>query len=114
MHFWRFVIADVPLPIIGSDFLDHYGLLPDCKHKLLLDRITSLSALFATFLIPLSVHPIRTTPGTPVFCRPRRLAPERMKITKAEFEAMVLEGTARRGEGPSASPLHLVPKKSGG
>ncbi|GFY64765.1 uncharacterized protein TNIN_383331 [Trichonephila inaurata madagascariensis] len=43
-HFsWRFVIADVPLPIIGSDFLAHYGLSPDCKHKLLLDRITSLS-----------------------------------------------------------------------
>ncbi|GFY44027.1 uncharacterized protein TNIN_496311 [Trichonephila inaurata madagascariensis] len=43
-HFsWRFVIADVPLPVIGSDFLAHFGLLPDCKHKLLLDRITSLS-----------------------------------------------------------------------
>ncbi|GFT44544.1 uncharacterized protein TNCV_2808011 [Trichonephila clavipes] len=43
-HFsWRFVIADVPLPIIGSDFRAHFGLLPDCKHELLLDRITSLS-----------------------------------------------------------------------
>ncbi|GFY54544.1 retrotransposable element Tf2 155 kDa protein type 1 [Trichonephila inaurata madagascariensis] len=43
-HFsWRFVIADVHLPIIGSDFLAHFGLLPDCKYKLLLDRITSLS-----------------------------------------------------------------------
>ncbi|GFY44028.1 uncharacterized protein TNIN_496321 [Trichonephila inaurata madagascariensis] len=37
-----------------------------------------------------------------------------MKIAKAEFEAMVLEGTARRGEGSWASPLHLVPKKSEG
>ncbi|GFS61058.1 retrovirus-related Pol polyprotein from transposon opus [Trichonephila inaurata madagascariensis] len=61
-----------------------------------------------------TVHHIRTTPGPPVFCRPRRLAPERMKIAKAEFEAMVLEGTARCGEGPWASPLHLVPKKSEG
>ncbi|GFY59308.1 uncharacterized protein TNIN_315091 [Trichonephila inaurata madagascariensis] len=42
---WRFIIADVPLPIIGSDFLAHYGLLPDCKHKLLLVRITSLSVI---------------------------------------------------------------------
>ncbi|GFY61874.1 uncharacterized protein TNIN_232301 [Trichonephila inaurata madagascariensis] len=49
-----------------------------------------------------SVHPIRTTPGPPVFCRPRRLAPERRKIAKAEFEAMVLEGTVRRGKGPWA------------
>ncbi|GFW41451.1 hypothetical protein TNCV_465421 [Trichonephila clavipes] len=38
-------------------------------------------------------HPIRTTPGPPVFCRARRLAPERMKIAKAEFESIVLEGT---------------------
>ncbi|GFY54543.1 hypothetical protein TNIN_441431 [Trichonephila inaurata madagascariensis] len=37
-----------------------------------------------------------------------------MKISKAEFEAMALEGTARRGEGSWASPLPLVPKKSEG
>ncbi|GFS42980.1 retrotransposable element Tf2 155 kDa protein type 1 [Trichonephila inaurata madagascariensis] len=43
-HFsWRFVIADVPLPITGSEFLAQFGLLLDCKHKLLLDIITSLS-----------------------------------------------------------------------
>ncbi|GFX78330.1 uncharacterized protein TNCV_345271 [Trichonephila clavipes] len=61
-----------------------------------------------------TVHHIRTTPGPPVFCRLRRLAPERMKIVKAEFEAMVLEGTARRGERSWASPLHLTPKNSEG
>ncbi|GFR12251.1 peptidase A2 domain-containing protein [Trichonephila clavata] len=59
-----------------------------------------------------TVHHIRTTPDPPVFCHPRRLASERMKITKAEFETMMLEGTARCGEGSWASPLHLVPKKS--
>ncbi|GFQ65338.1 uncharacterized protein TNCT_172561, partial [Trichonephila clavata] len=147
---WRFVIADVHLPVIGSDFLAHFGLLPDCKHKLLLDRITSLSIRgqstnYSTLSIKIisgestpydhilkeyptltrlagtlrnvshsTVHHIRTTLGPPVFCRPRRLTPERMKIAKAEFEAMVLEGTARRGEGSWASPLHLVPKKSEG
>ncbi|GFY43585.1 uncharacterized protein TNIN_176431 [Trichonephila inaurata madagascariensis] len=36
-----------------------------------------------------TIHHIRTTQGPPVFCRPRHLAPERMKIAKAEFEAMV-------------------------
>ncbi|GFW20230.1 retrovirus-related Pol polyprotein from transposon 297 [Trichonephila clavipes] len=61
-----------------------------------------------------TVHHIRTTPGSTVFCRPRSLSPERMKIAKAEFEAMVLEGTARRGKGSWASPLHPVPKKSEG
>ncbi|GFU60346.1 retrovirus-related Pol polyprotein from transposon 297 [Trichonephila clavipes] len=37
-----------------------------------------------------------------------------MKISKAEFEAMVLEGTVSRGEGSWGSPLHFVPKKSEG
>ncbi|GFU57531.1 reverse transcriptase domain-containing protein [Trichonephila clavipes] len=50
-----------------------------------------------------TVHHIRTTLGSSVFCRPRRLASEQMKIVKAEFEAMVLEGTARYGEGSWAS-----------
>ncbi|GFQ76420.1 peptidase A2 domain-containing protein [Trichonephila clavata] len=43
-HFsWRFVVSDVPSSIIGSDFFDHFGRLPNCKHELLLHRITSLS-----------------------------------------------------------------------
>lgn len=58
-----------------------------------------------------TVHFINTTPGPPVFSRPRRLAPDRLKIAKAEFEAMLKEGTARCSSGPWASPLHLVPKK---
>ncbi|GFX67303.1 retrovirus-related Pol polyprotein from transposon 17.6 [Trichonephila clavipes] len=61
-----------------------------------------------------TVHHIRTTPGPPVLCRPRRIAPERIKIAKAGFEALVLEVTARRGDGSWASPLHLVPKTSEG
>jgi hypothetical protein len=32
-------------------------------------------------------HHIRTVPGPPVTCRPRRLAPDRLAITKAEFDA---------------------------
>jgi hypothetical protein len=41
---WRFVVADVTQPLIGADFLSHYGLLVDCKYKRLLDGVTSLSA----------------------------------------------------------------------
>jgi len=40
---WRFVIADVDLPIIGVDLLSHYGLLFDCRNNRLLDGVTSLS-----------------------------------------------------------------------
>ena len=30
---WRFVIADVQTPIIGVDFLSHYGLLVDPRNR---------------------------------------------------------------------------------
>lgn len=40
---WRFVVTDVQTPIIGMDFLSHYGLLVDPEHKRLLDTTTQPS-----------------------------------------------------------------------
>jgi hypothetical protein len=57
---------------------------------------------------------IRTIPGPPVTCRPRRLAPDRLAIAKAEFEAMVRDGAARRSESFWPSVLHIVPKNDNG
>lgn len=34
---WDFIVADVIQPILGSDFLGHFGLLPDCRHQRLVD-----------------------------------------------------------------------------
>nr|XP_037871837.1 uncharacterized protein LOC101736984 [Bombyx mori]XP_037871838.1 uncharacterized protein LOC101736984 [Bombyx mori] len=59
-------------------------------------------------------HHIRTTPGPPVACAPRRLAPEKLKVAKAEFESMLADGTARPSDSPWSSPLHLAPKKDNG
>ncbi|XP_071577523.1 uncharacterized protein [Temnothorax nylanderi] len=41
---WRFIVAEVTQPIIGSDFLAHYHLLPDVKIKKLIDGQTGLSS----------------------------------------------------------------------
>ncbi|XP_077547961.1 uncharacterized protein LOC144160591 [Haemaphysalis longicornis] len=148
---WNFVITDVAELIIGSDFLAHNNLLPDCRNIQLIDATTGNStpgqpmtaqqpsikvlsidnpspyhAILAEFpgltrpsglprkVQHTTVHYIRTTSGPPVFCRARRVAPDRMRIGKAEFEAMLREGTARRSDSPWASPLHLVPKKTEG
>nr|VZI28787.1 unnamed protein product [Spirometra erinaceieuropaei] len=54
-----------------------------------------------------------STNGPPKSCRPRRLAPDRLKIAKAEFEHMLELGIIRQSDSCWASPLHLVPKKSG-
>lgn len=146
---WRFVVADVATPILGSDFLAHYGLLPDCRHLCLRDQVTGLSmpgnavtpshssvkllstqtdqfsnilnefpALARPAGVPreplhTTVHHIETTPGPPLTCRPRRLDQDRLKIAQQEFASMVADGTAQRGKGAWASPLHLVPKKTG-
>jgi cleavage and polyadenylation specificity factor subunit 1 len=61
-----------------------------------------------------TVHHIKTTPRPPVTCRPLRLAPDRLAIAKAEFDAMLRDGTARRPEGSWSSALHLMPKEDNG
>ncbi|PNF13678.1 hypothetical protein B7P43_G16731 [Cryptotermes secundus] len=61
-----------------------------------------------------TVHHIRTVPGPPVACRPQRLTPDRLTITKAEFDAMLQDGTTHRSESSWSSALHIVPKKDNG
>jgi hypothetical protein len=114
---WRFVVADMTGPIIGSDFLSFYDLLIDIRHRRLIDNITTLtvngapvgtygdhikvlagSSRYHTTLLDFpeiihpagvpqeprhtTVHHIRTTPGPPVALRPRRLAPDRLRIAE--------------------------------
>jgi len=59
-----------------------------------------------------TVHHIETTPGPPVVCKPRRLAPEKLAIAKREFQKMIELGIARPSKSSWASPLHIVPKKN--
>lgn len=55
-------------------------------------------------------HHIETTPGPPVYSKPRRLAPDKLKLAKVEFEGMVQMGIARPSSSSWSSPLHMVPK----
>ena len=59
------------------------------------------------------LHYIKTTPGPPVYCKPRRLAPDRFKDVKAEFDIMMEQGIIRLSKSPWATPLHVVLKKDG-
>lgn len=40
---WPFVLAEVKRPIIGSDFLSHFNLLPDMRNRRLVDGVTLLN-----------------------------------------------------------------------
>lgn len=55
-----------------------------------------------------------TTRGLPVHARARRLPPEKLAAAKSEFDRMEAMGIIRRSSSPWASPLHMVPKASGG
>ncbi|CAH8465108.1 unnamed protein product [Dicrocoelium dendriticum] len=146
---WIFTIAAVPFAILGIDFLQHFDLLVDTRHRKLVDKKTqrftcgvrtscvSVTPIYiqpeadkefldlfrqfpqlvhsadATLPVASSVtHHIRTR-GPPVSARPRRLAPDKLKAAKAEFEHMLELGIIRPSESQWASPLHMVPKKGG-
>ena len=54
------------------------------------------------------------TEGPPVHARARRLPPDKLVIAKEEFRKMEDMGIIRRSDSPWSSPLHMVPKNSGG
>jgi hypothetical protein len=85
--------------------------------------IDSLLAEFPDFTCPAevqrevrhnTVHHIWIIPGPPVTCRPWRLAPNRLAIAKAEFDAMLRDSIVRCSESSWSSALHIVPKKDNG
>ena len=55
-----------------------------------------------------------TTDGPPLHARARRLKQDKLEVAKAEFAEMEKLGIIRRSNSPWASPLHIVPKPSGG
>ena len=40
---WVFVVADVANPILGADFLQHFSLVVDLRHRGIIDAITTLT-----------------------------------------------------------------------
>lgn len=88
----------------------------DCKYNdILADFIDITRPAGTQRVIPHNtIHHIRTTPGPPVSCAPRRLAPDKLQIAKEEFRSMLANGTARPSNSPWSSPLHLAPKKDNG
>lgn len=57
-------------------------------------------------------HHIETT-GRPVHAKPRRLAPERYREVKREFENLLKQGIIRPSSSNWSSALHVVSKKNG-
>ncbi|XP_029162610.1 uncharacterized protein LOC114934135 [Nylanderia fulva] len=113
---WRFVIADVSRPIIGADFLAHYGLLVDLRNSRLVDQLTSLTTRGRC--VQCDVPQVKTITGKTPY---HRLLKEYADITKPggqikktakkKFRRMVKAGIARPSKSSWSAPLHMVPKK---
>jgi Reverse transcriptase (RNA-dependent DNA polymerase) len=139
---WQFLLADVKFPILGVDFLRHFGLLVDVVGGKLLLRSAlpqppdggvyamvaepsewqTILAEFPQVSQPFTVassprhgveHQVITT-GQPATAKLRRLDPARLAAAKAEFDKMLKAGVVRRSSSSWASPLHMVRKKDGG
>ena len=137
-----FVIADMQKPLLGADFLQHFGLAVDVRYANtcgLLAHVTSPTpslpsgsipdeylSLLADFPEITKVHNYNdhsvqhdvthhlSTSGPPVSSQACRLSPERLKVARREFEHMVELGIIRPSSSNWSSPLHVVPKKTQG
>ncbi|XP_076764643.1 uncharacterized protein LOC143431631 [Xylocopa sonorina] len=86
---WRFVVVEVKKPIIGVDFLYHYGLLVDVRNRRLLDQTTSISVPGWTTMQASSIPSIKTVHGGSMFHEVLQKFPE---ITWPEGSPSPVEG----------------------
>ena len=117
----------------------HYSLLVDLNHNRLVDGLTQLqvqgitaqNSLPSPTLLPKqpktdlsylliltssvkhnAMHHINTV-GPPVYAHPCKLSPECLKAACQQFEHMLQQGIIRLSSSSRASPLHMVPRKTG-
>ena len=81
---------------------------------LLAEFPTITTPIFTSSSVKHKIEHFIPTKGPPVHARARRLPPDKLAAAKAEFDNMEDMGLIRRSSSPWASPLHLVPKASGG
>ncbi|KFD60018.1 LOW QUALITY PROTEIN: hypothetical protein M514_27802 [Trichuris suis] len=140
---WTFIVANVETAIIGADFIHHHRLVVDLANSRVFQSRERIDEALGNTAAVVTVkkdkfgellkrfrhkgnmgqklnaslehfqHTIETT-GPPVFARPRRLQPERLRIAKAHFSDLLRQGIIRPSNSSWSSPLHLVPKHEPG
>ena len=85
--------------------------VPEAYHDLLAPHASLIKPVTMLPQITTAVQRHIVTQGQPVHCRPRRLAPDKLKVARAEFQHMLELGIIRPSNSPWASPIHMAPKK---
>ena len=102
---------------ISSATTNHLALVEPTSNKfrkVLNEFPDILKPTFSTAVVKHGVKHFIPIKDRPVFARARRLAPEKLKIAKAEFLEMEKMGIIQKSSSPWASPLHMVSKQNGG
>lgn len=87
---------------------------PTSPHHLLLENYPSILTPKQVFEgVKHSTQHHILTRGPPVSAKPRRMAPDKLKLAKSEVQILLDIGTLQPSSSCYASPLHLVPKKDG-
>ncbi|ROT84128.1 putative uncharacterized protein K02A2.6-like [Penaeus vannamei] len=133
---WIFLVANVPQPIIGADFLAYFGLTVDLQgmppdppnrgpHARCSGSVLPRTCAFKNILweFPALTKPINqatqprhevrhhiVTHGPPAHSRCRPLAPDRYCSARAEIDHMMQLGIIRPSSSQWAALLHLVKK----
>lgn len=86
---------------------------PNSDARMLLQKYPSITSPISPIKIKHNVQHFIKTEGPPVYARPRRLPPDKLKSMKQQFDELVKTGILRPSSSPYASPLHCVAKKNG-
>jgi hypothetical protein len=105
---WRFVVTDVTTPIIGMDFLIHYGLLVDPLEGRLIDRITNLST--EGYRAQTDVMAVKTIIGESMY---HRLLAEFPDLTRPPVfqRETIRHGVEHHMETTPGPPVHSKPRR---
>lgn len=108
---WKFLIADVSHPIIGADFLKHFGLLVDLRQKKLVDTDTHLDVQ-GKLLNVARYSEVKTLLKISTYHQllskfPELTNPTSFKIVKHSVEHVI----DTKGHAVSAKPRRLAPDK---
>ena len=109
---WIFIIADLPLPILGADFLSHFGLRVDVRHRKLIDTTTglSLNGIQSTTVSPRPVfHFPASTPYTDLLRKfPNISGP---CCNESSFKHSVIHHICTTGPSVFCCPRRLAPDR---
>ncbi len=117
---WIFIIADVQQPILGADFLHHFGLIVDLRAKCLRDQKTDISISgVLTKIVPNSISFINSLVNTKSdnnICKYEKLLHQFPQLLKSDYSETSVKHNVTHHIITKGPPVHckarrLAPQK---